>query len=162
MPWGRFRAIEYRDTVHGGPHLALVRGEPDPSTPVLTRVHECHSLLDLFDLLDAEPSAHSWPLRAALQRIDAAGCGVAALPDCDMRGDAMRVPAGHARRDGRVTGIGSQSLCELGVRRLNVLSSPFRLPALSGHDLEIMAVIPHGDDDPDSARGAHANPLRAA
>lgn len=69
-PWGRFRAIEYRDTVHGAPHLALVRGEPDPSTPVLTRVHECHSLLDL---LDAEPSAHSWPLHAALQRIDAAG-----------------------------------------------------------------------------------------
>lgn len=158
-PWGRFRAIEYRDTVHGAPHLALVRGEPDPSTPVLTRVHECHSLLDL---LDAEPSAHSWPLHAALQRIDAAGCGVAVLLDCDMRGDAMRVPAGHARRDGRVTGIGSQILRELGVRRLNVLSSPFRLPALSGHDLEIMAFIPLGDDDPEGARSVHANPLRAA
>lgn len=158
-PWGRFRAIEYRDTVHGAPHLALVRGEPDPSTPVLTRVHECHSLLDL---LDAEPSAHSWPLHAALQRIDATGCGVAVLLDCDMRGDATRVPTGHARRDGRVTGIGSQILRELGVRRLNVLSSPFRLPALSGHDLEIMAFIPLGDDDPESARSVQANPLRAA
>ncbi|MET3820826.1 3,4-dihydroxy 2-butanone 4-phosphate synthase/GTP cyclohydrolase II [Burkholderia sp. PvR073] len=158
-PWGRFRAIEYRDTVHGAPHLALVRGEPDPSTPVLTRVHECHSLLDL---LDAEPSAHSWPLHAALQRIDAAGCGVAVLLDCDMRGDAMRPGAGHTRRDGRVTGIGSQILRELGLRRLNVLSSPFRLPALSGHDLEIMAFIPLGDDDPESARAAQASPLRAA
>jgi 3,4-dihydroxy 2-butanone 4-phosphate synthase/GTP cyclohydrolase II len=84
------------------------------------------------------------------------------LLDCDMRGDAMRMPASHARRDGRVTGIGSQILRELGVRRLNVLSSPFRLPALSGHDLEIMAFIPLGDDDPESARGAHASPLRVA
>lgn len=115
-----------------------------------------------LDLLDAEPSAHSWPLHAALQRIDAAGCGVAVRLDCDMRGDAMRTPAGHARRDGRVTGIGSQILRELGLRRLKVLSRPFRLPALSGHDLEIMAFIPLGDDDPESARGAHASPLRAA
>jgi 3,4-dihydroxy 2-butanone 4-phosphate synthase/GTP cyclohydrolase II len=150
-PWGPFRAIEYRDTVHRAPHLALVRGEPDPATPVPTRVHECHSILDL---LDAEPSAHSWPLHAALQRIDAAGCGVAVLLDCDMRSDATRLPASGAhgaaaRRDGRVTGIGSQILRDIGVRRLNVLSSPFRLPALSGHDLEIMAFIPLGDADPE-------------
>ncbi|WP_279613369.1 hypothetical protein [Burkholderia sp. BCC0405] len=75
---------------------------------------------------------------------------------------ASRAPASHARRDGRVTGIGSQILRELGVRRLNVLSSPFRLPALSEHDLEIMAFIPLGDDAPESAPGAHPHPLRAA
>lgn len=112
---------------------------------MLTRVHECFSLLDL---LDAEPSAHSWPLHAALQKIDAAGCGVAILLDCDMRTDA--IAGGNsmpARRDGRLSGIGSQILRDLGVRRLNVLSSPFRLPALSGHELEIMAFIPLGEAD---------------
>jgi 3,4-dihydroxy 2-butanone 4-phosphate synthase/GTP cyclohydrolase II len=117
--------------------------------PVLTRVHECFSLLDL---LDAEPSAHSWPLHAALQKIDAAGCGVAVLLDCDMRADAMNSTGNGtpARKDGRLSGIGSQILRDLGVRRLNVLSSPFRLPALSGHELEIMAFIPLGEADLDN------------
>ncbi|MFM0643737.1 bifunctional 3,4-dihydroxy-2-butanone-4-phosphate synthase/GTP cyclohydrolase II [Paraburkholderia bryophila] len=159
-PWGPFRAIQYRDTVRASTHLALVRGEPSPDVPVLTRVHECFSLLDL---LDAEPSAHSWPLHAALQKIDAAGCGVAVLLDCDMHADAGRGQRNHgtaARKDGRLSGIGSQILRDLGVRRLNVLSSPFRLPALSGHELEIMAFIPLGEADPDNP---HAfDPMTAA
>lgn len=147
-PWGPFRAIQYRDTVRQSTHLALVRGTPMPHVPVLTRVHECFSLLDL---LDAEPSAHSWPLHAALQKIDAAGCGVAVLLDCDMRTDAMTGSNGMpARRDGRLSRIGLQILRDLGVRRLNVLSSPFRLPALSGHELEIMAFIPPGEADLDN------------
>nr|WKF60423.1 Riboflavin biosynthesis protein RibBA [Paraburkholderia busanensis] len=153
-PWGPFRAIQYRDAVRGSAHLALVRGEPNADVPVLTRVHECFSLLDL---LDAEPSAHSWPLHAALQKIDAAGCGVAVLLDCDMHADQDRgaprkqsAHGGPARKDGRLSGIGSQILRDLGVRRLNVLSSPFRLPALSGHELEIMAFIPLGEADLDN------------
>ncbi|MGF7130133.1 3,4-dihydroxy 2-butanone 4-phosphate synthase/GTP cyclohydrolase II [Paraburkholderia sp. EB58] len=146
-PWGPFRAIQYRDTVRASSHLALVRGTPSADVPVLTRVHECSSILDL---LDAEPSAHSWPLHAALQKIDAAGCGVAVLLDCDTRADAVPGQSPAARRDGRHTGIGSQILRELGLRRLNVLSSPFRLPALSGHDLEIMAFIPLGEADIES------------
>lgn len=138
--------------MHGSPHLALVRGTPGPQLPVLTRVHECFSILDL---LDAEPSAHSWPLHAALQKIDAAGCGIAVLLDCDMRSDDAELGSRSSTsasgrrdgRDGRVTGIGSQILRDLGVRRLNVLSNPFRLPALSGHDLEITAFIPLGEPD---------------
>ncbi|CAB3669546.1 Riboflavin biosynthesis protein RibBA [Paraburkholderia sediminicola] len=162
-PWGPFRAIQYRDTVRQSTHLALVRGTPLPNVPVLTRVHECFSLLDL---LDAEPSAHSWPLHAALQKIDAAGCGVAVLLDCDMRADAMNSSNGTpARKDGRLSGIGSQILREIGVRRLNVLSSPFRLPALSGHELEIMAFIPLGEADPDNPHAferALAAPMASA
>lgn len=147
-PWGPFRAIQYRDTVRASSHLALVRGTPSAEVPVLTRVHECASILDL---LDAEPSAHSWPLHAALQKIDTAGCGVAVLLDCDTSADAVHGRSPAARKDGRLTGIGSQILRDLGVRRLNVLSSPFRLPGLSGHDLEIMAFIPLGEADLESS-----------
>ncbi|MFM0395781.1 bifunctional 3,4-dihydroxy-2-butanone-4-phosphate synthase/GTP cyclohydrolase II [Paraburkholderia phytofirmans] len=158
-PWGPFRAIQYRDTVRASTHLALVRGNPLPEVPVLTRVHECFSLLDL---LDAEPSAHSWPLHAALQKIDAAGCGVAVLLDCDMHADASRsTPGATTRKDGRLSGIGSQILRDLGVRRLNVLSSPFRLPALSGHDLEIMAFIPLGEADLDNPHAFESTPQKA-
>ncbi len=131
-PWGPYRAISYRDTVHGATHLALVRGTPRAEVPTLVRMHECASLLDL---LDAAPGAHSWPLHAALERIDAAGNGIAVLLDCELHAGAGRTP-------GRLHGIGSQILCDLGAKRLNVLSSPFRLPALSGHGLEICAFIP--------------------
>jgi 3,4-dihydroxy 2-butanone 4-phosphate synthase/GTP cyclohydrolase II len=134
--------------VRASSHLALVRGTPSAEVPVLTRVQECVSILDL---LDAEPSAHSWPLHAALQKIDAAGCGVAVLLDCDTSADAVHGHSPAARKDGRLTGIGSQILRDLGVRRLNVLSSPFRLPGLSGHDLEIMAFIPLGEADLESS-----------
>jgi 3,4-dihydroxy 2-butanone 4-phosphate synthase / GTP cyclohydrolase II len=159
-PWGPFHAIQYRDTVRGSAHLALLRGTPTPDVPVLTRVHECFSLLDL---LDAEPSAHSWPLHAALQKIDAAGCGVAVLLDCDMHAEPARSGNGAAtRKDGRLSGIGSQILRDLGVRRLNVLSSPFRLPALSGHELEIMAFIPLGEADLDNPHALDFTPLKAA
>ncbi|MFM0227801.1 bifunctional 3,4-dihydroxy-2-butanone-4-phosphate synthase/GTP cyclohydrolase II [Paraburkholderia dipogonis] len=158
-PWGPFRAIQYRDTVRASTHLALMRGTPMPEVPVLTRVHECFSLLDL---LDAEPSAHSWPLHAALQKIDAAGCGVAVLLDCDMHADASRsASCATTRKDGRLSGIGSQILRDLGVRRLNVLSSPFRLPALSGHDLEIMAFIPLGEADLDNPHAFESMPQKA-
>jgi len=78
---------------------------------------------------------------------------VAVLLDCDMHADALLSNGAMKRKDGRLTGIGSQILRELGVRRLNVLSSPFHLPALSGHDLEIIAFIPLGEAD---LEGAHA------
>jgi 3,4-dihydroxy 2-butanone 4-phosphate synthase / GTP cyclohydrolase II len=147
--WGRLRAIEYRDRVRGATHLALVRGEPGADVPVLVRVQERASLLDL---LDAHSAAQPSPLQAALQRIDTAGCGAAVLLDCAPRsGLRNAVAAGAAGDRSRLYGIGSQILRDLGLRKLNVLSSPFRLPALSGHGLEISAFIPLGDSDFDPA-----------
>jgi 3,4-dihydroxy 2-butanone 4-phosphate synthase / GTP cyclohydrolase II len=147
--WGRLRAIEYRDRVRGATHLALVRGEPGADVPVLVRVQERASLLDL---LDATPAAQPSPLQAALQRIDAAGCGAAVLLDCAPHsGIRAAAAAGAAGDRSRLYGIGSQILRDLGLCKLNVLSSPFRLPALSGHGLEISAFIPLGDSDFDPA-----------
>jgi 3,4-dihydroxy 2-butanone 4-phosphate synthase/GTP cyclohydrolase II len=139
--WGTFEAIQYRDRVSGATHLALVRGQPEADVPTLVRMQERASLLDL---LDAQPhAAHVQTLHASLARIENCGRGVAVLLDCGL----------HERRDTPSTsasgkrhyGIGSQILRDLGLRRLNVLSSPLKLPALSGHGLEISAFIPLGD-----------------
>ncbi|NIE63668.1 bifunctional 3,4-dihydroxy-2-butanone-4-phosphate synthase/GTP cyclohydrolase II [Burkholderia sp. Ax-1719] len=142
--WGTFEAIQYRDRVNGAAHLALVRGQPEADVPTLVRMQERASLLDL---LDAQPHAHAdahiQTLHAALARIDACGRGVAVLLDCGFheRRDAPSASAAGKRH----YGIGSQILRDLGLRRLNVLSSPLKLPALSGHGLEISAFIPLGD-----------------
>jgi 3,4-dihydroxy 2-butanone 4-phosphate synthase / GTP cyclohydrolase II len=150
--WGRFEAIEYRDCVRGATHLAVVCGQPDPEIPTLVRVQERASLLDLFDVPEAREErygAYGRALHAALARIERAGCGVAVLLDCELRSGGRDAPHslnGHAAEPGnRQYGIGSQILRDLGLRRLNVLSSPFRLPALAGHGLEISAFIPLGD-----------------
>ncbi len=140
--WGPFEAIQYRDRVSGAAHLALVRGQPEADVPTLVRVQERGSLLDL---LDAQPDAHAHvqALHAALARIDACGRGVAVLLDCSMQ--APREAPSASVSGKRHYGIGSQILRDLGLRRLNVLSSPLKLPALSGHGLEISAFIPLGD-----------------
>ena len=45
-------------------------------------------------------------------------------------------------RDFRTTGLGSQILADLGVRKMTVMSSPLRLHALSGFGLEVVDYIP--------------------
>ncbi|MFX1767108.1 bifunctional 3,4-dihydroxy-2-butanone-4-phosphate synthase/GTP cyclohydrolase II [Paraburkholderia sp. A1RI-2L] len=144
--WGPFEAIEYRDRVRGATHLALVRGQPSADAPTLVRVQERAALLDLFD---EDPDAHGLALHGALTRIAQAGCGVAVLLDCALRtgaGEAAHANSGHGAESGnRQYGIGSQILRDLGLSRLNVLATPLKLPALSGHGLEISAFIPLGD-----------------
>ncbi|QBR02818.1 bifunctional 3,4-dihydroxy-2-butanone-4-phosphate synthase/GTP cyclohydrolase II [Paraburkholderia pallida] len=144
--WGPFEAIEYRDRVRGASHLALVRGQPNAEVPTLVRVQERASLVDL---LDESPGAHGLALHGALSRISQAGCGVAVLLDCALRTGVREVGHpldGHGAEPGnRHYGIGSQILRDLGLSKLNVLATPLRLPALSGHGLEISAFIPLGD-----------------
>ncbi|WP_321816075.1 MULTISPECIES: bifunctional 3,4-dihydroxy-2-butanone-4-phosphate synthase/GTP cyclohydrolase II [unclassified Paraburkholderia] len=167
--WGRFEAMAYRDRVSGATHLALVRGQPDADIPTLVRVQERASLLDLLDPPDVRTNAHVQALHASLARIDACDCGVAVLLDCE-----LRVNSAENLRDGqgasasvsgkRHYGIGSQILRDLGLKRLNVLSSPLKLPALSGHGLEISAFIPL-EDLPDMASdsvSASVDSIRAA
>ncbi|WP_415914431.1 bifunctional 3,4-dihydroxy-2-butanone-4-phosphate synthase/GTP cyclohydrolase II [Paraburkholderia sp. J67] len=148
--WGQVEAIEYRDRVSGATHLALVRGQPEAEIPTLVRMQERASLLDLLDARKERPDAHAsiQTLHAALARIEACGRGVVVLLDCELRAGVA-----HGQRDAQAAsvagkrhyGIGSQILRDLGLRRLNVLSSPLKLPALSGHGLEISAFIPLGD-----------------
>lgn len=161
--WGPFEAIQYRDRVSGAAHLALVRGQPEADVPTLVRVQERASLLDL---LDARPDAHAHvqALHAALARIEACGRGVAVLLDCALH-EPRDVPSASASVSGkRHYGIGSQILRDLGLHRLNVLSSPLKLPALSGHGLEISAFIPLSDlpDVTDDVATHSVDAIRAA
>ncbi|WP_119154508.1 bifunctional 3,4-dihydroxy-2-butanone-4-phosphate synthase/GTP cyclohydrolase II [Caldimonas tepidiphila] len=140
---GEFRSIAFRDRM-GGTHLALVKGEWRPSDEVLVRVHEPLSVLDL---LDADARGHSWPLPAALARLQAAPHGVAVLLNCGDRPEQLLAhfqgdgaPAAAAARspiDLRTYGIGAQILRELGVAQMRLLGSPRRMPSMAGYGLEV-------------------------
>jgi 3,4-dihydroxy 2-butanone 4-phosphate synthase/GTP cyclohydrolase II len=142
---GTFACTVFRDRAQGL-HLALVKGRWQPGDEVLVRVHEPFTAMDLLDI---GAGRHSWPLHAALQRLQHAPCGVAVLLNCSH--DAARLlpllePAGavdargaSSAADLRTYGIGAQILRELGVTRMRLLGSPRRMPSMAGYGLEVTA-----------------------
>ena len=146
--FGDFTVHAFRDKPGQGVHLALVRGSWAPEDTVLARVHEPMSLLDA---LEVGRAMHSWSLDASLSRIAAEGRGVAVLLNCgesaaqllqqfDGTARASYGPE-RGRMDLRNYGIGAQILRECGVRRMNLLGSPRRMPSMAGYGLEITGYL---------------------
>jgi 3,4-dihydroxy 2-butanone 4-phosphate synthase/GTP cyclohydrolase II len=134
-------------------HLALVRGEVNPSNPTLVRVHVPNTLLDIVGA--KRPGPPSWSLDQALARVAEEGMGVVVLlAGGDRPEDALErfelFPATPSynrslRADGssvyHSVGLGSQILRSVGVKRMRLLSFPTRYNAISGFDLEIVEYV---------------------
>jgi 3,4-dihydroxy 2-butanone 4-phosphate synthase/GTP cyclohydrolase II len=146
--FGEFTLHAFRDKPAQGVHLALVKGEWTPDEAVLARVHEPMSVLDA---LEVNRVMHSWSLDASLSRIAAEGRGVAVLLNCgesaaqllaQLEGTAR---ASHGPERGRMDlrsyGIGAQILRDCGVRRMNLMGNPRRMPSMAGYGLEIAGYI---------------------
>lgn len=147
--WGWFTAHAFTDKPSGGVHLALVRGSWTPEDTVDVRVHEPLSVLDA---LEVDRSLHSWSLDSSLAHIAAEGKGVAVLLNCGESGadllaqfDGTARPAqapARGRMDLRSYGIGAQILRECGVRKMNLLGTPRRMPSMAaGYGLEIAGYL---------------------
>ena len=146
--FGEFTVHAFRDKPAQGVHLALVRGEWASEEAVLARVHEPMSVLDA---LEVNRAMHSWSLDASLSRIAAEGRGVAVLLNCgesaaqllaqfDGTARASHGPE-RGRMDLRSYGIGAQILRDCGVRRMNLMGNPRRMPSMAGYGLEIAGYI---------------------
>ena len=141
-PHGEFDCVAYRDK-GGGVHLALTHGVFGEHDDVLVRVHEPFTALDLLDTASA---GHSWPLHAALAALHRAPAGVAVLLNCGHDAALLlpqllpdnAAPAPRAAMDLRTYGVGAQILRDLGVRRMQLLGSPRRMPSMAGYGLEVM------------------------
>ena len=81
--YGYFKAIAYRSTVDTSEHVALVKGEIDDSSPVLTRVHSECLTGDVFGSLRCDCGDQ---MAMALQAIEAEGRGVFILMRQEGRG----------------------------------------------------------------------------
>jgi 3,4-dihydroxy 2-butanone 4-phosphate synthase/GTP cyclohydrolase II len=146
--FGEFTVHAFRDKPAQGVHMALVKGEWTPDEAVLARVHEPMSVLDA---LEVNRAMHSWSLDASLSRIAAEGRGVAVLLNCgesaaqllaqfDGTARASHGPE-RGRMDLRSYGIGAQILRACGVRRMNLMGNPRRMPSMAGYGLEIAGYI---------------------
>ena len=146
--FGEFTAHAFKDQPSQGVHLALVKGSWQAEDTVAVRVHEP---LSVFDALEVGRAMHSWSLDQSLQYIANEGKGVVVLLNCGESGAQLLAQfegtarASHApvrgRMDLRSYGIGAQILRECGVRKMNLLGTPRRMPSMTGYGLEIAGYI---------------------
>ncbi len=147
-PHGDFTLATFQDLPSDGIHLALIKGEWTKSEPVLARVHEPLSVLDL---LETNRSMHSWSLDAAMKRIHVEGKGVIVLLNAGESGTqllsqldgtarASQAPE-RGKMDLRTYGIGAQILreCDVGIMRL--MGAPRKMPSMMGYGLEIESYL---------------------
>ena len=148
---GEFRLYAYQDEVSLEVHLALAHGRLDGAEVPLVRVHVADTLRDLLGVRGA---ARAWTLRAAMQRIVAAGSGVVIVlrqqESARELADAVRsfaTPAAAVSEAGgegpvlRTFGVGAQILKDLGVKRMRVLSAPKQMHGIAAFGLEIEGYV---------------------
>jgi 3,4-dihydroxy 2-butanone 4-phosphate synthase/GTP cyclohydrolase II len=146
--FGTVTAHAFRDKPSQGIHLARVKGQWPEDETVVARVHEPMSVLDA---LEVGRAMHSWSLDQSLKHIADAGKGVAVLLNCgesaaqllaQFEGTAKASQAPErGRMDLRTYGVGAQILRECGVRKMNLMGNPRRMPSMAGYGLEIAGYI---------------------
>ena len=146
---GYFTLHTYSDKASDEVHLALVKGPLDPNKEALVRVHVPISVLDF---LAPENTGHSVMLEEAMAAIGSAEQGVLVMLHKPLSGQellqglrATEQPAPPRKWDPLLHGIGAQILRDLGVKKMRLLSSPQRIPAMTGFDLEVTGFqLPNG------------------
>jgi len=139
---GEFTLHAYTDCTSDEVHLVLSKGEIRPDRETLVRVHEP---LSVVDFLDPGGGRHSFPLSVAQAALARAEAGVIVLLHRPESGQdllsILREPAATRRPatrwDPRIYGIGAQILRDLGVGKMKLLSSPRRMPSMTGFGLEV-------------------------
>jgi len=152
---GPFRMICFEDHINRTVHLALVRGEIDPSQPTLVRVHRQNTLGDVIGIQHPQLG---WPLDDAMRRIAEAGSGVVVIlrqPESarefirsvrELSAESGSRPVtkpetATSAMDLRTFGTGAQVLRALGVREMRVLGAPRLMHGLSGFGLEVVEYV---------------------
>lgn len=151
--YGTFTLHTFRDSIQNDVHLALTLGDIHPDEPCLVRVQSNNLLRDVLGLQKSD--SQSWSSEAALQAIAESGSGVLVLLSAGQEEDihasldslAGRIrPVRSPNKDSSgaflTVGTGSQILRELGVQKMQLLSSEMRYTGLSGFDLEITEYLP--------------------
>ena len=149
---GEFTINVFRDSTSGVNHLALVKGVPKDSQPMLVRVQVASAVRDLFgSQLSDEPG---WNVQRCLQKIASEGYGALVLLAASHRSDDWledaQIALGKKPKpsvavtkgtDSLTIGVGSQILRQLGVKKMRLMGPEKHYNAISGFDLEVVEYV---------------------
>ncbi|MBU2490850.1 MAG: GTP cyclohydrolase II, partial [Proteobacteria bacterium] len=155
---GEFTAVVYESDADDLLHIALVKGEIDPETPTLVRVHSECLTGDVFGSLRCDCGDQ---LHKAMEMIEAEGTGVILYIRQEGRGIGLvnKIRAYELQDQGQDTvqaneslgfapdmrnyGIGAQILVDVGVRKIRLMTNnPKKMVGLEGYGLSIVGQVP--------------------
>ena len=156
--YGEFTAVSYRSMVDRDEHLAFVRGDVNPQTPTLVRMHsECltgdvlgSTRCDCGDQVGMALAAIGQEERGVFVYMRQEGRGIGihnklkayALQDNGLDTVDANLHLGFAP-DLRHYGVGAQILSDLGVGKLRLLTNnPKKVVGMESFGLELVDVVP--------------------
>jgi 3,4-dihydroxy 2-butanone 4-phosphate synthase/GTP cyclohydrolase II len=139
--YGELDLVSYTDKTTQRTHLALVKGDIQPHTETVVRVHEP---LSTMDFLEQVSLPNSTSVHDALTKISQSSAGVLVMmhhteTSSSLLARAAAQPeAHHAQWDPRSYGIGAQILRDLNVGKMCLIATPRKLPSMTGFGLEVV------------------------
>lgn len=149
---GDFKLVTFKDTIDNQVHFAMCKGDIQPDTPTLVRVHLKNTFSDVLG--SQRGIDRSMDLPQAMQKIAEQGGVLVVLGREESSDELSRIVKQFEAEDkgekpvtnlwkgtSRTVGVGCQILKSLGVQKMRLLSKPVKYHALSGYGLEVVETI---------------------
>lgn len=154
--FGDFKVHAFEEKLTGDIHLALTKGSWTIDEPVLTRVHSADMLGDIFGSRHKDTGNQ---LHQAMLQVEREGKGIVLFMNRSQSGSilinqlkSLGKNTTHEdelflQSDYRDYGVGAQILCELGIRKLRLLTNhPVKRIGIKSFGLEIVDQVNFEDD----------------